>query len=108
MSGFHGGIDRDTGESMPWVKDENGVSYCEMGHCQMVVRTNTAPWQLDLTKKKKDGELIVKKGICQLNGDELKLSIGEPGKNRPTSFDDPGFNGDYTVFTASRFNNNED
>ena len=76
-------------------------------HCQIAFRTNTTPWQLDLTKKKKDGELIEMKGICLLKDNTLKLSIGEPGKDRPTSFDDPGSTADYTVITATRMTNNK-
>ena len=102
MKGFQGAWDRDTGESMTWVKDPDGVNYCEQGRYLLSVRTNTAPWEIDLRREGKDGQVIEKKGLCIVQGDTLKLSIGKLGKDRPTSFENLPGGDEHTIIVADR------
>jgi uncharacterized protein (TIGR03067 family) len=74
---------------MTFVTDGDGAKWMEAARFRIVVTTNTTPWQVNLSTKSKAGVLIQKKGICTLQNDTLKLSLGKPGKDRPTAFDDP-------------------
>lgn len=107
MKGFQGAWDGDTGESMTWVKDSDGVSYCEQARYQLSVRTNTVPWEIDLRREGKDGKVMEKKGLCIVQGDTLKLSIGKPGKDRPTSFENLPGGDEHTIIVADRMEKTE-
>jgi len=102
MSGFRGAWDRDTGESMTWVKDDDGVRYCQTGPYQITVRTQTQPWQVDLRRTLADGKAVGMKGIVTVKDDTLRLSLGKPGKARPSSFDAPADDSEYSVIVAKR------
>lgn len=96
--GIMGGWDTDTGESLNWVKDDDGTSYLEHAHYQMTVSADTSPWHLTLTKTRKDGTLVEKKGLGRMEGGMLWLWIGKPGEEPPDSL---ALEKDYT-FKAQR------
>jgi len=103
QGGTVGAYDGATGKAMKVVKDPDGREYLEPSPYACVVRTNTIPWEIDLSVKGDDGKVIEMKGICSLKDDALTLSIGKVGKPRPTSFDDPGnWSSEYYVMAASR------
>jgi len=96
------GAYEESGEAMRVVKDADGKEYLEGKPFSCMIRTNTLPWQIDLSRKSKDGSVIQKQGICSLKENTLILSIAGIGKPRPTSFDDPGIGGAYSVIEATR------
>jgi len=75
------------GITKPWATDSDGTKYLELAHYSISVRTNALPWQIDLWHKTKEGELIEVKGICEVQGDILKISLSTPGGDRPKTFD---------------------
>jgi len=91
----------ESGESLKIVKDDNGKEYLEVRPFFITIRTNSVPWQIDLWRKANDGSRVEKKGICSLQNNILTLALGYIGKPRPTSFDDPGIGGSYTVMKAT-------
>ena len=102
-AGTVGAWDTATGKAMTVVKEPDGKEYLEPSPYSCVVSTTTVPWTIDLSIKGDDGKVIEKKGICLLKGDSLTLSIGQAGKPRPTSFDDPGnWSTEYSVMVADR------
>lgn len=86
--GFNGGWDTDTGEPMEWVTDEDGTKHCEKARWSASVRTNATPWQIDLWRRDKGGQMTERKGILALQDDTLRLRVGKPGAERPVSFED--------------------
>ena len=69
------------------MKDADGSVYAEEAFT-LSVRTNTTPWQLDLKRVNKGGDVVEQKGICEIgNEGALKMAIGEKSMSRPTSFE---------------------
>ena len=96
-SGVRGMLDAD-GWNLPNVKDADGSVYSEEAFT-LAVRTNTAPWQLDLRRVNKSGD-VEQKGICEIGTEgALRMAIGNKNMPRPASFE-PG-DGRYVV-SASR------
>ena len=66
------------------VTDPDGKEYFEI-HSTYTINSQTTPWEIDTVEIKKDGSERRKKGICELQGGNLRLELKE-GDIRPSKF----------------------
>jgi len=78
------------GMPMTAVTDNDLVQWLEGPHYRMQVDTSTNPWLVDLAVRAKTGKVISKKGVCELQGDTLRINVGAPGEARPSGLDAAG------------------